>query len=342
MDSEASKELERGTAALFSVIIPVYNVEDYLRQCVDSVLAQGYANFEVVLVDDGSKDSSGAICDAYANEDARVRVIHQENAGLSAARNRGIREATGEYLLFLDSDDWWDEADALERAVQIIEQERPDVIHCANTSYYMTAKNTERREERLDECNGMPLAEALSRLVRDNNMHAQAGTYIVSSSFLCENDLFFVEGIKSEDIEWLFHLLSLEPKIRFWDAYYYYYRKQRPESITSSVDSSHLADYAYIIEKSIEYSKSAPNEELRDAMLDYAMYQMVLAIAHVEAYGTPEDQRKYQALYSPLCKELLGKHQGSKRAKMAYKAYRATGYRGMSLIAGKLLLRRKR
>lgn len=89
-----------------SVIVPVYKVEPYLRRCVDSILAQTYTNLEIILVDDGSPDSCGAICDEYAEKDSRVRVIHKENGGLSDARNAGLEIATGEWLSFIDSDDW--------------------------------------------------------------------------------------------------------------------------------------------------------------------------------------------------------------------------------------------
>ena len=89
-----------------SVIVPVYKVEPYLRKCVDSILAQTYTNLEVILVDDGSPDSCGAICDEYAAKDNRVRVIHKHNGGLSDARNAGLNIATGDWLSFIDSDDW--------------------------------------------------------------------------------------------------------------------------------------------------------------------------------------------------------------------------------------------
>lgn len=91
---------------LVSVIVPVYNVEQYLPRCVDSILAQTYENLEVILVDDGTKDASDKLCDAYAEQDPRVKVIHKENGGLSSARNAGIDIARGEYLAFVDSDDW--------------------------------------------------------------------------------------------------------------------------------------------------------------------------------------------------------------------------------------------
>lgn len=89
-----------------SVIVPVYKVEPYLRRCVDSILAQTYTNLEIILVDDGSPDNCPAICDEYAKKDSRVRVIHKENGGLSDARNAGLNICTGEYIAFVDSDDW--------------------------------------------------------------------------------------------------------------------------------------------------------------------------------------------------------------------------------------------
>lgn len=92
--------------ALISVIVPIYNVEKYLPKCVDSILCQTYPNLEVILVDDGSPDRAGEICDAYAEKDSRVRVIHKRNGGLSSARNAGIDIAQGDYLSFVDSDDW--------------------------------------------------------------------------------------------------------------------------------------------------------------------------------------------------------------------------------------------
>ena len=91
---------------LVSVIVPVYRVEAYLEQCVDSLLGQTLERIEIILVDDGSPDSCGAICDRYAAADPRVRTIHRENGGLSASRNTGIEAAAGEYLMFVDSDDW--------------------------------------------------------------------------------------------------------------------------------------------------------------------------------------------------------------------------------------------
>lgn len=93
---------------LLSIIIPIYNVEKYLKQCIDSVRNQTYQNLEIILVDDGASDDSGAICDEYASTDRRIKVIHKINAGQAEARNTGLEVATGDYITFVDSDDWLD------------------------------------------------------------------------------------------------------------------------------------------------------------------------------------------------------------------------------------------
>lgn len=111
-----------------SVIVPVYNVEAYLRTCVDSVLCQTYRDFELLLIDDGSTDASGSVCDDYAHQDARVRVFHKSNGGSSSARNRGLEEARGEWVVFLDSDDAWSSPDALARLCTYAVRNKLDVL----------------------------------------------------------------------------------------------------------------------------------------------------------------------------------------------------------------------
>lgn len=110
-----------------SVIVPVYNMEKYLKRCVDSILLQSFSDFEVILVDDGSKDASGDICDSYALSDSRIRVIHKENGGVSAARNAALDIASGEYITFCDADDYL-EKECLETLYKNIEEKSVDVV----------------------------------------------------------------------------------------------------------------------------------------------------------------------------------------------------------------------
>lgn len=115
------------TVPQISVIIPVYNVEHYLERCIDSVIGQNYTDMELILVDDGSSDQSGSICDAYACRDSRIQVIHQENMGPCEARNTGLAAACGEYISFIDSDDWI-EKNTYMRLQEIIEEYHPDMV----------------------------------------------------------------------------------------------------------------------------------------------------------------------------------------------------------------------
>ncbi len=115
------------TPILFSVLVPVYNVAPYLRECLDSVLGQSYPNFELLLVDDGSTDASGAICDEYAAKDARIRVFHKENGGLISARRYAVARFTGDYCVFLDSDDWL-VSNALEVLEKAVRESRADCV----------------------------------------------------------------------------------------------------------------------------------------------------------------------------------------------------------------------
>ncbi|MFR2551722.1 MAG: glycosyltransferase [Clostridioides difficile] len=129
-----------------SIIVPVYNVEKYLEKCVRSILAQTFTDFELILVDDGSLDSSGAMCDQFAEQDQRVKVIHKENGGLSDARNAGIELATGEYLGFVDSDDYIAD-DMYELLYTNIVKEDADLSICGIYDVYEGKEPVEKQQQ---------------------------------------------------------------------------------------------------------------------------------------------------------------------------------------------------
>ena len=118
----------------YSIIIPIYNTEKFLPKCVESVLDQTFKDFEVILVDDGATDNCPKICDNFAKKDSRVKVIHQQNGGLSVARNNGIEKAQGEYIIFLDSDDYWNDDNAL---LQLNDAKQADIIIFGCTDFNM-------------------------------------------------------------------------------------------------------------------------------------------------------------------------------------------------------------
>lgn len=125
-----------------SIIIPVYNSTLYLKQCVESILAQTYHNFEILLVDDGSTDDSPMLCDEYAQKDDRIVTIHKQNGGTSDARNVGLEKASGDYITFMDNDDYWSDPDALCDIIKVISETEPDVVMHANMVYWQDKNRT--------------------------------------------------------------------------------------------------------------------------------------------------------------------------------------------------------
>lgn len=131
---------------MISVIIPVYNVEPYLRKCLDSVVNQTYKELEIFIIDDGSTDGSGAICDEYVKADKRIRVFHTENRGLSCARNLGLDEVKGEWIGFVDSDDWI-EPDMYEVLLTRAKETGADVVECSFIRLYPEKTIVRQKEE---------------------------------------------------------------------------------------------------------------------------------------------------------------------------------------------------
>ena len=129
---------------MISVIVPIYKVEDYLDRCIESIVKQKYRNLEIILVDDGSPDQCGAICERWAAKDRRIKVIHKKNAGLAAARNTGIEESSGEYLCFIDSDDFL-EPKMLEKLLKALIMEEAEVAAC---NFVYEYEDPEKKTER--------------------------------------------------------------------------------------------------------------------------------------------------------------------------------------------------
>ena len=156
---EGSRYMEDSKAnPIVSVIVPVYRAEKYVSRCIDSILNQTYSNWELILVDDGSPDNSGLICDEYAAKDNRIRVSHKENGGVSSARNLGIDKATGDWLMFVDADDWLN--------VEAISSCRPFFDDSDIIRFSLSVVNEGRKEEvKLFELYDMTKEDYISRIV---------------------------------------------------------------------------------------------------------------------------------------------------------------------------------
>lgn len=161
------------TKPKFSIIVPIYNTEQYLRQCVDSLLGQSFQDFQLVLVDDGSPDGAGAICDEYAAGDSRITVVHKENGGLVSARKAGLAVCTGEYVLNVDSDDYVS-PDHLERFAAVIREHHPQVVLCDTTLF--SEQDQWTWEGKLPE--GLYEGEGMD-IIRANLICSEKGEHIV-------------------------------------------------------------------------------------------------------------------------------------------------------------------
>lgn len=218
---------------MISIIVPVYNVEPYLRQCLDSVIGQTYRDLEILLIDDGSPDRCGVICDHYAELDSRIRVFHTGNNGLSAARNLGLREATGSYIGFVDSDDWI-ELNMYEALVEMIE--RNDAELCVCGFWKESIKTTEWKLETA----AYSGTEALRALL-DGTINDAVWNKLFKKSIFEKTS--FPEGKNYEDSAIMHRVFAEASKVVVVPTPLYHYRK-RPQSITASRSAKDILDGA--------------------------------------------------------------------------------------------------
>lgn len=212
-----------------SVIVPVYNVEAYLPRCVDSILGQTYRELEIILVDDGSTDRSGLICDAYAEKDGRVRVIHKKNGGLSDARNAGMQIATGGFLAFVDSDDLI-APDMYRRMLEILQTENSDIVQCGVIKFSAEDELC-RQEEKPVPVKTYSAQEALLELTLDRAFHQTVWNKLYRRE--TAGTIPFEKGKLNEDEFWSFQVFGRAEKISCTDEPFYFYY-QRPGSIMQS------------------------------------------------------------------------------------------------------------
>ena len=209
---------------LITIVVPIYRVEPYLPRCIDSLLAQTYRNLELILVDDGSPDRCGIICEEYAAKDARVRVIHKENGGLSDARNAGMAVAKGEWIAFVDSDDWVT-PDYLERMYRAILTADADICECG---VCITADETVTIQDIQGDQEVFTPEEALKELILDRKLRQHVWNKLFRRS--CIDGTLFAKGKINEDEFWTYQVFGRAKRVvRIGQQLYFYF--QRPGSI---------------------------------------------------------------------------------------------------------------
>lgn len=219
---------------MISVIVPVYNVEKYLRQCLDSVINQTYSDLEILIVDDGSTDSSGAICDEYKDE--RFQVYHTENRGLSAARNYALDRIHGDYIAFLDSDDWLEET-AMEQFITIAETTSADIVACRFFQEYVgkTVKPIEIDSEFIVEG-----SDIISTMIIDHKMTEDVWNKFYKASLF--ESIRYPEGRIFEDKATTYKLLQKATALAYTPSYLIHYRN-RANSLSNIHSMKSLVDY---------------------------------------------------------------------------------------------------
>lgn len=214
-----------------SIIVPIYKVEKYLERCVKSLINQTYANIEIILVDDGSPDNCPKICDEISKIDSRIKVIHKENGGLSDARNCGLLKASGDYVLFVDSDDYI-ELDACKRLSNAIKQSHIDLV----IGEYKEIRNNEitlKKHSNLSENRVYDAKDYVISSIKCDEWYAPAWLNLYRREFLIENNLYYKVGIYYEDIEMLPRLFLANPKIIYVEYPFYNYVIRENSIMTS-------------------------------------------------------------------------------------------------------------
>lgn len=274
-----------------SILIPVFRVEKYIKKCISSVLNQTYKNLEIILIDDGSDDNCGAICDAYQTADSRIKVIHKENGGLSSARNAGLRIATGEYLYFLDSDDFIEEK-LIEDLLRLQKQYDADII-------IGTLCKVDENDEPVEEisfCNEVISLEGLEMLdyiLKKSPSWEACGKLYKRSLF---ENTFFLEGVLYEDLHLLPKLFAKAKKIVLINNGMYHYLF-RAESIMGQSELVLKSDLVMIARDSMSY--------FRENIPEIANYMDAFYLNHlfIKLYGLYENklEKNNQSFIKAYC-----------------------------------------
>jgi glycosyltransferase involved in cell wall biosynthesis len=237
-------------AKLISIIIPAYNAEKYIARCLESVSAQTYDNIEIIVINDGSTDKTLGLISRYAQKDGRIKIIDQKNKGLSGARNAGFDTSRGEYIFFLDADDFIGES-AIEKLYCFAEEHALEMAEGKIVYYYDTGTVSDYSIG----CNRNVILSGSDEIFSyylGSFKKVNAWNKLIKRSYLLENNIRFIEGLISEDVPWLYlDILSTVKRAGFTNDITYYYYKNNNNSITRSYSIRHFESYLFIVRQLI-------------------------------------------------------------------------------------------
>ena len=260
---------------LISFIIPVYNSSKYIKDCVYSITNQTYKNIEVLLIDDGSTDNSLQICKELQSVDKRIKVIHKKNGGTSSARNVGLKETKGEYVTFIDNDDFWNNDKVLEEIVSQLEDSHADVLTFDTSEYY---ENQDKYIYSTKICKrseivGKSKSDALKTLISRGLLYRAVWTKVIKTSIIKTNKLFFPEGMRNEDTDWTADLLLVAKTYDYYEKKFHIYRKGHELAQTSKpISKSIFDDLTNILIKHFKKSEKIDDNNFKEVYLSFLAY----------------------------------------------------------------------
>ena len=274
----------------FSIIIPAYNVADYLENCVESILKQTYDNYEIIIVDDGSTDETGKVADELLKQSKQINVVHQSNGGASKARNTGMKRATGDYILFLDGDDFWSDSHFLKQIVSELTIKLVDFI-IFGYSYYYDNEIKESPISRLKD-----LGEATNYgLFNGPNWNK------CISKKLINKGLSFPEDLVSEDSLYCSSIMKRMESFSVITSTQYMYRQNRAGSLTNVVKERNVLDTLEGISRGLSDEKSL-SEVKRKALNTYFTISYISILPYAKPYLFNQEIRNLLIQYKYLLK----------------------------------------
>lgn len=293
----------------FSFVVPVYNVGEYLEVCIDSLLDQSEVEFEIILIDDGSTDDSGAICDRYAEKHACIKVFHQNNSGAAVARNVGVKHASGEYILFVDGDDFIAKDALRDIEEEIIRDNYPDIVFLECKKVFFDNENQIIKD--------IPMQDGVTGTVRDLGRKdlltyiaqlpkypASPCTKAVKRDLLLQHGLMFQDGLLYEDLEWALRLFLAADSAGYCATSYYFYRQNRENSCSSVRSEKKTRDLLFIVKKWIdsmqEYQQPEEKQLIR-SLMEYVFRFLILDLTSVRRERGREYKKRVRR-----CEGVLG------------------------------------
>lgn len=319
----------------FSFIVPIYNVANYLNKCIESLECQQGVEYEVILVDDGSTDQSGKMCDDFCKKYSNIKVIHKRNGGLSEARNVGIKMAKGEYILFVDGDDYI-ASNSLKKIEEIVFKcNKPDIICLELIKFFENSEKIIEMKDGIDEniynLKDSSLYEYLACLPK---YPASACTKAIKRELFLHCDLYFIQGILSEDLEWCIRLFLSAKTFAYCSAPYYFYRQARAGSISNTLSEKKVRDITNTFIKWVDYAKGLQDFSQKKMVCSYMEYIFRFLILGYKTIPT-EAQKELKRILKTR-KWVLGTRQDLV-SKIIYYSYKGLGIKLTSAFLKKYL-----